>query len=66
MLKNKKNWIDELERGDMISKGEAGASYAYMGINEEGLYMLCGMPFGYYRETMETFKLIRKKKQDNS
>ena len=45
----------------MISKGELGASYEFMGMNDEGLYMLCGMPFGYYRETMETFKLLRKK-----
>jgi len=66
MQKSKHNWIDELEIGDMIQKHEVGVSYAFMGINEEGEYMLHGLPWGYERYLMEDFKLVRKKNKNNS
>jgi len=57
----KNNWVDNLKLGDMVSTGERGVSYAFEGIDSEGLYMLRGMPFGYEKYLMETFKLVRKK-----
>jgi len=57
----KDNWVDNLKRGDMIQTYEVGVSYAFEGIDSEGLYMLRGMPFGYEKYLMETFKLVSKK-----
>lgn len=61
MTKTKHNWIDDLERGDIIQRHELGVTYSFVGINDEGEYMLYGMPYGYSRGTMETFTLVKKK-----
>ena len=63
MTKTKHNWIDDLERGDIIQRNEPGVTYSFVGINEAGEYMLYGMPYGHSREVFETFTLVKKKNE---
>jgi len=63
MSKIKHSWIDDLECGDIIQRHETGVTYSFVGINEDGEYMLYGMPYGHSREVFETFVLVKKKNE---
>lgn len=65
MSKTKKSWIDDLEPGDIIQGYEPGVTYSFDGINDDGEYMLYGMPYGYSREIIENFFKLIKKKDEN-